>query len=168
MKESTLVIGIGNLYRRDDAVGLIVARRLKEKNLDHVEVLEMSGEGAALIEAWRGAEKVILIDAVRSGAEPGTIFRFEAHRQPIPTEFFHYLSTHAFSVAEAIELARTLNKLPPCLIVYGIEGKNFEAGEGLSREIELAAHEVQKQIRTTLEFKPLSLTKRRTWHDANH
>ena len=140
-----LVIGIGNEYRRDDAVGLIVVRRLREKNLDHVKILEISGEGAALIEARKNAKRVILIDAVQSGAQPGTIFRFEAHQQPIPTKFFRY-STHAFSVAEAIELARTLGGLPPKLIVYGIEGKNFEVGMGLSSEVEQAAHSVCEQV----------------------
>lgn len=144
-RDNILVIGIGNLYRRDDAVGLIVARRLREKNLDHVEILEMSGEGAALVEAWKGAEKVMLIDAVYSGARPGTIFRFEAHRHSIPTGFFRY-STHAFSIAEAIELARALGQLPQKLTVYGIEGEDFAAGEGLSPEVEHAASRVVDSI----------------------
>jgi hydrogenase maturation protease len=145
MTGNTLVIGIGNEYRHDDTVGLIVARRLREKNLDGVKVLELSGEGAALIEAWRDAETVILVDAVHSGAAPGTIFRFAARQQSIPTTFFHY-STHAFSVAEAIELARTLNQLPSRLIVYGIEGKDFAAGEGTSPEVEQAASRVVDSI----------------------
>lgn len=149
MTGNTLVIGIGNEYRHDDAVGLLVARRLREKNLDGVTMLELSGEGASLIEAWKGAEKVILIDAVHSGAQPGTIYRFEANQQPIPTKFFHY-STHAFSVAEAIALARTLNQLPSYLIVYGIEGKNFEAGLGLTPEVERASFTVLDRICTEL------------------
>lgn len=145
MTSNTLVIGVGNEYRHDDAVGLVVARRLREKNLQNVIVLEMSGTGAELIEAWRGAEKVILIDAAHSGAEPGKVFRFEAHHQSIPTEFFHY-STHALSVAEAIELARTLGHLPPHIIVYGIEGKDFTMGTGLSPEVEQAALTVLSRI----------------------
>lgn len=139
------VIGIGNPYRRDDAVGLVVARRLREKNLDGVKVLEMSGEGAALIEAWQGAERVIVIDAVCSGAAPGTIFRFVANQQAIPTEFFRY-STHHFGLAEAIELARALGRLPKELIVYGIEGKDFAGGEGVSPEVEQAASRVVDSI----------------------
>lgn len=140
-----LVIGIGNLYRRDDAAGLVVARALRDQNLDNIEVLEMSGEGAALIEAFQNAERVIVIDAVCSGAMPGTIFRFEAHRQPIPTEFFRY-STHNFGLAEAIELARSLGKLPKELIVYGIEGGDFTMGEGLSPEVAQATHQVLGKI----------------------
>lgn len=140
-----LIIGIGNAYRRDDGVGLIVARRLKEEAPDTIKVIEESGEGAALMESWKGTETVIIIDAVNSDSEPGTIHRLDAHEQSIPAKFFHY-STHAFSVAEAIELARALKKLPPRLIVYGIEGKNFEAGEGLSPEVEQAAEEVIKAV----------------------
>jgi hydrogenase maturation protease len=150
-KNRTLVIGIGNEFRGDDAFGLVVARRLQERRLDHLTVLEQSGEGAALMEAWKGFENVILIDAVQSGAEPGTVFRFEAHTQRIPTQFFHY-STHAFSVAEAIELARALNQLPPRLVVYGIEGRNFETGTELSPTINDGVKRVVERIKQEIEF----------------
>ncbi len=148
-KPLILIIGIGNTYRRDDAVGLVVARRLQEENISGVKISEESGEGADLMEAWQGFATVIIIDAVSSGSQPGTIHRLDAHERPIPENFFHY-STHAFSVAEAIELARVLKKLPPRLIVYGIEGQNFAAGEGLSPEVEKAAAEVFKAVREEL------------------
>jgi hydrogenase maturation protease len=142
-----LIIGIGNEYRSDDAVGLLVARRLKKLVSDDVTVIEQSGEGAALMEAWKEADAVILIDAVQSGAEAGTIHRLDAQAQQIPQRFFRY-STHAFSVAEAIELARALNQLPPRLLLYGIEGENFAAGTELSTEIMNAAEEVARRILT--------------------
>lgn len=126
-RDHVLVIGIGNEYRGDDSVGLRIARKLAAKSIPNVEVIEESGEGASLLEAWKGAQTVLLVDAVSSNAEPGAIHRFDAHAENIPRKFFHY-STHAFSVAEAVELARTMNQLPPRLIVFGIEGKNFQAG----------------------------------------
>jgi hydrogenase maturation protease len=137
----SLIIGIGNEYRGDDAVGLIVARRLKVLLGESVTVLEQSGDGAALMEYWRGAEAVIIIDAAMSGAAPGTIRRFDASAQPIPKDAFR-CSTHAFGVAEAIELSRALTQLPRSLIVYGIEGKNFAVGVGLSPEVEKAVGEM--------------------------
>jgi hydrogenase maturation protease len=152
-KSVTLIIGLGNEYRRDDAVGLMVARRLKDAAPEHVRVLEQSGEGAGLMESWKDADAVILIDAVHSGAKPGTLHRLDAHAQPIPTRFFHY-STHAFSVAEAIELARALGQLPPRLILYGIEGKTFEAGLGLSPEVEKAAQKVVGRVLGDLRGDP--------------
>ena len=140
-----LVIGVGNAYRCDDAVGLIVAQRLRALVPPGITILEQSGEGAALMEAWQDADHVILVDAASSGESPGTIHRFEAAVAPIPAQFFNY-STHAFSVAEAVEMARQLDKLPPSLIVYGIEGRSFSFGQGLSLEVEQAARTVVDQV----------------------
>jgi hydrogenase maturation protease len=140
-----LIIGIGNEYRGDDAVGLIVARRLRGRLSASVKVLEQTGDGAALMEAWRGVETVIVIDAVASGAAPGAIHRFDANTRPISKNAFR-CSTHAFGVAEAIELSRALGEIPQSLVVYGIEGKNFAAGVGLSPEVEKAACQAVRQV----------------------
>jgi len=142
-RSRVLLIGIGNEYRSDDGVGLVATRKLRA--LPNAKVIEESGEGMALMEVWKGADTVILLDAVSSSAAPGTIHRFEVHAEPIPTKVFN-CSTHAFSIAEAIELARTLNQLPPRMIVYGIEGKNFAAGVGLSSEVEKAVQDVVERV----------------------
>jgi hydrogenase maturation protease len=144
-----LIIGLGNEYRSDDAVGRVVAQKLRAESLDGVRILEETGEGATLIEAWRGADLVILIDAVHSGANPGTVYRIDAHAEEIPRSLFHY-STHAFSIAEAVELARALGQLPPRLVIFGIEGKNYESGVGLSPEIETAAEETACRVKVEL------------------
>ena len=141
----TVVIGIGNEYRGDDAVGIVVARRLRAQLPHEIKIIEAGGEGASLLNAWQGATSVVLLDAVQSGARPGTIHRFDASTKPIPSGFFHY-STHAFSLAEAVELSRALHQLPPHLIVYGIEGSDFAAGVGLSAAVERAAASVISQV----------------------
>jgi hydrogenase maturation protease len=141
----TLLIGVGNEYRSDDGVGLMVVRAIREKQLSSVIVKEESGEGAALMEAWQGFQNVIVVDAVSSGAKPGTVFRIDAHTETVPKKFFHY-STHAFSVSEAIELARAMNILPTKLAVYGIEGNNFTAGTAVSVLVQQAAHKIIDQI----------------------
>lgn len=141
-----LIIGVGNAYRRDAAVGLTVAQRLRQELPDDVTIREASGDGAALIELWNEADAVILIDAVQSGAAPGTVHRFEACKQSIPAACFRS-STPAFSVAEAIELARVLQQLPAWLVVYGIEGKNFTAGVSLSPEVDKAVGELVERVR---------------------
>ena len=134
-----VIIGMGNEYRGDDAAGLIVARRLGGG------AIESSGDGAALIEAWRGAEVVIVIDAARSGAPAGTIHRFDARERELPREAF--ASTHAFGLAEAVELSRALGELPPRMIVYAVEGAGFDAGAGLSPEVERAIGVLVERIR---------------------
>jgi len=140
-----VVIGVGNEYRSDDGAGIAVARRLRTLFSAGVTILEESGEGAALMQAWQGATWVMLVDAVRSGASPGTIHRLDARATPLPMGFFHY-STHAFSVAEAVELARSLDQLPAHLIVYGIEGASFTAGVEFSPAVEQAVEAVVERL----------------------
>lgn len=141
----TLIIGVGNDFRGDDCAGLEVARRLRALNLPGVVITEHAGEGAALMETWRAASRVILIDAAQSGAAPGTVHRLDASTQAIPAAFFSY-STHAFSVAEAVEMARALGELPPNLIIYGIEGTRFALGEALSPAVEAAIARVTDAV----------------------
>lgn len=142
---SIKIIGVGNPFRGDDGAGRAVARALRARALPGVTVLEATGEGGALLDAWADADTVILIDAARAQGEPGTIYRFDARKEHLPTQFFNY-STHAFSVAEAVQLARTLAQLPPTLLLYGIEGAAFEAGSGLSPVVERAVGQVVEQI----------------------
>ncbi len=150
MSRPILLIGIGNEYRGDDGVGLVAARELQAKKLPHILVTECSGDGAELMEMWKSAATVILVDAVSSGAKPGTIYRLDALTQPIAASF-SFPSTHAFGVAQALGLARALDQLPPCLMIYAIEGKNFAAGKGLSTEVEQAVREVVAQVASEVQ-----------------
>lgn len=144
-RSGIVVIGIGNRFRGDDGVGIIVARLLRQQVPAGIKIIEASGEGAALMDAWKDTANVFIVDAVQSGAPSGTIHQFDAHTTPIPSRFFHY-STHAFGVAEAIELARALNQLPSRLILYGVEGANFSAGVELSAKVQPAADAVIAQL----------------------
>jgi hydrogenase maturation protease len=141
----SLVIGVGNELRGDDGTGLFVARRLMALELPGVTVMEHSGEGAGLVELIRSAEQMVIVDAVQAGGEPGWIHRIDAHTESVPTNFFNY-STHAFSVAEAVEMCRALDVLPPCLVIYGVEGAQFDAGAALSPQVESACSQVVGRI----------------------
>lgn len=143
-RTTPLIIGVGNPYRCDDGAGVLAARRVREQRPD-VRMVEASGEGASLMETWRSEDWVVLIDAVRAGGTPGRICRLDARRERIPAEFFHY-STHAFSVAEAVEMSRALDALPGRLVIYGIEGKNYAAGRLVSLEVAAAVEEVVNQV----------------------
>jgi hydrogenase maturation protease len=150
MSNDVLVIGVGNTFRGDDGVGPAVAARLRELALLGVTVLEQSGEGTSLIAAWENAAYVIVVDAVQSGAEPGTIHRLDVTERPIPAHFSSHFSGHAFGVAGAVELGRLLGKLPKRLIVYGIEGLTFATGQGLSAGVKDGVETAVNQIRQEL------------------
>lgn len=132
-----VVIGIGNEFRRDDGVGIAVARRLKNRLPESVKIIEQSGEAASLMEAWQGAESVIVIDAISSGAPPGTVRRVDLTTAEIPAGLCRS-SSHHFGVAEAVGLARELKRLPARLVLIGIEGEDFSEGTECSEKVTLA------------------------------
>ena len=145
-----LILGIGNRFRCDDGVGPAVADRL---NALGILALEHSGEGAGLIDAWTGAGRVIVVDATQSGGEPGTIVRLDAVGAAPPRGLFRY-SSHLFGLAEAVETARALGKLPECLVIWGIEGAAFGFGDTLTPAVAEAAETVTRRIVEDLTAPP--------------
>jgi hydrogenase maturation protease len=141
---SVVVIGVGNDLRADDAAGLEVARRLRDE--PGIGVTAYQGEATELLELWSGADAVVVVDTVRTGGATGTIHRFDATSDPLPLPL-HGSSSHAISVAEAIELARTLGRLPDRVIVYGIEGARFALTNELSDPVERAINPVADAVR---------------------
>jgi hydrogenase maturation protease len=140
-----VLVGVGNPYRGDDGAGPAVAERVRSHAPAGVEVVTCEQEASRVIDAFEGADSAVLVDAVSSGAEPGTVHRFDAADGPVPARAFRS-STHAFGVGEAIELARALGKLPASVIVYGIEGSAFAAGEGLSPAVEGAVDRAAEAV----------------------
>lgn len=130
-----LLIGVGNPYRRDDAIGLLAVRAVEDRLIAPFRQIQTSGEGTEIMQLLESAQAAIIVDAVNSGAFPGTIHSLDASSESIPSDFFNY-STHAFSVAEAIEMMRVLGTLPPHVVLVGMEGADFSAGEGLSEIVE--------------------------------
>lgn len=147
------IIGIGNLFRGDDAVGLLAARRLRERLDLSVEVVEAEGDGLALLDLMEGADQVLMIDAVKSGGHPGTTVRLDLSKESrwgrlVPC------STHAIGIGEAIDLARTLGRLPKRVMLYGIEIDSFESGAALSEPVRRGLDSVVEQVLKEIERTP--------------
>ncbi len=133
--ERVVVIGVGNALGGDDAAGLLVARRVRER-VAGIDVVEHEGDPTGLVELLDGAGGAVIVDALRSGSPPGTVRRFDAGAAPLPVRLRGSTSTHAVGLADAIELARTLGRLPARLVVIGIEGERFTAGAAHTPAVE--------------------------------
>jgi hydrogenase maturation protease len=140
-----LVIGIGNPDRGDDGFGPAVARRLRGSVLFGVRILERSGDALALIEDWNGFSSVVLVDVVTPITEPGRVYRLDLTGSSLPIGVAPR-STHSFGVAEVVELARSLGRLPRYLAMYLVEGERFETGAPLSPAVAKAVVEVAELI----------------------
>ena len=145
-RKPVAVIGVGNDLRRDDGVGLFVARRVGGDRPEKVKVTCGVPDGTAILEAWSGAQLAMVVDCVSSGASAGRIYRFDALAERLPEALFSRVSTHCFSIIKVIELARAIGRLPGKLLVYGIEGGDTDCGEGLTPAVRRAAEVVVNKM----------------------
>jgi hydrogenase maturation protease len=126
-----LIIGLGNPDRGDDAAGILVARRLAERG---IETVQHRGGTLDLIEIWDRVPCAVAVDAVLSGADPGTLHIWDALTSELRNDVFRS-STHAFELTDAVHLARALDRLPEKLTIYGIEAAQFVPGTPPSSQV---------------------------------
>ena len=112
--------------------------------------LDAGGDPLALISKWRPEDRVLIVDAVRSGATLGAIHRFDSDdRSMVPAPAA--ISSHGIGVAELLDLARMTGRRPARLVFYGIEGSDFDVGEELSAPVERALAPAAARIHAELE-----------------
>ncbi len=134
------VIGLGTRFG-DDASGLLVAEGLAESLAESGLEAVSCGRPVDLLEALDGAEAAVLVDATRSGLEPGTV------HEPAPEALCEArpVSSHGLGVAEALALARALGRLPERLAIVGIEAERTE-GEELSAAVRASLLEARERV----------------------
>ncbi|MEJ2167334.1 MAG: hydrogenase maturation protease [Deltaproteobacteria bacterium] len=143
-------IGVGNEHRQDDGVGIFIVRHPALLHFPGGRVAESQRDGTHLMELWKGAGIVFVFDAVYTRSTAGTIYRLDAVKERLPADLLR-LSTHTLGVTEAVELSRILNQLPTELIFFGIEGKDFGQGQGLSPKCEQAALMVIRRVAAEIQ-----------------
>lgn len=146
------IIGLGNVFCGDDAVGNFVARQLLPYQSPSVSIIEGGLTGLNLLHEMPGTDRLILIDAVSSQAAEGTIIRMTL---PQDLEQVGRLawgasgaSTHKLGLSDALTLADALRELPHEVVIYGIELGTVIPGSPLSPKVEAATYEVAKLIAT--------------------
>ncbi|WP_037559690.1 hydrogenase maturation protease [Spirillospora albida] len=127
----TIVIGVGNPFRRDDGAGPAVIDALRGRVAATLAVTD--GEPARLIELWAGADLAIVVDAVRADPPvPGRVHDLGADAAALAGPA---VSGHAFGLGEAVALGRAVGRLPGRLRVLAIEGLDFGLGAGLTPQV---------------------------------
>lgn len=146
------VIGFGNDLRGDDGAGLRVVRRLAGRVPESVRLVEAVPDAVALLDLWKGADEVVVIDAMRSGAPAGTVATVDIDRDREDGSLVGepMTSSHAMGLAEAVALARALDRLPPRLRVHGIEAGSFAHGAPLSAAVAQAADALADRLAAEL------------------
>lgn len=157
-----VVVGMGSEWRRDDGVGLAVARRVAEfteaRALPNCRVVAPLGDPLDLLGHWDGANLAVVVDATRSELAPGTISRieFEDPDQVASAESgsdrgpgLGRSSTHGIGLVGVLRLARAVQQAPARTVVIGVEGEDFRQGSELSSAVVAA---VDKAATCVLEL----------------
>lgn len=143
---SSIIIGIGNEFRGDDAAGILIARKLKE-DFPTLNILEFQQIELDLIDYFKKFNQVVLIDAIISEKnENGTIIKFILNEN-FDYSKFQYFSSHSISLSEIFQFARLLDCFPESLVIIGIKASNFQMGTQISFDIEKTYNLVKEEIK---------------------
>jgi hydrogenase maturation protease len=141
----TLVIGVGNLLRCDDGAGVHVVNRLKTE-ASHIDAEDVAMGSIEILEAMKGYDRVIIVDAVMTGAEPGTIFRVNVSRGEEPPVV---ASSHGVDLVTTLKLGARLfqEEMPREQIIIGVEAGDITTlSEECTPPVEAAINRVVEDI----------------------
>ncbi|MEW6067005.1 MAG: HyaD/HybD family hydrogenase maturation endopeptidase [Nitrospirota bacterium] len=132
--QKIIILGVGNILLSDEGVGVHVANELMKMDLPpDVSVVEGGTDGFYLMNVITEAERLIVIDAVKGGEPPGSIYRFNVKDvKACPPGF--KTSVHQIGILEVINLSELIGKTPHTTVI-GVEPKSIDMGMELSPEI---------------------------------
>lgn len=131
------VIGLGNPLMGDDGFGLVALARLRnEWTLEGVELADGGTWGMSLLPLIEDSDRVVLLDAIAAGANPGDIVVLERDRLPIYLK--RKLSPHQVDLSDVLAAAEWRGKLPVETVAIGVEPQSVEMGLELSPEVDRA------------------------------
>lgn len=138
-KPPLVVIGVGNILCSDEGVGVHIVNELQHMTLpSYVAIFDCGTSGIAVLEAMDSARKVIIIDAVYSRGEPGTIYLYTMDDiLQMEDRLLLFISLHQFDLISTLKLANLTDayKMPHEIVLIGIEVKSLDCSLSLSDEV---------------------------------
>jgi hydrogenase maturation protease len=141
-----VVIGCGNLNRSDDAVGVCVIHRLRAEFGSAlppgVKLFDAGTAGMEVMFQARGASSLLIVDACRSGSDPGAVFCLPGSE--INTAHQPGYTLHDFRWDHAVYAGRRIfgDAFPSDVTVFLVEAESLELGTELSETVACAADKV--------------------------
>jgi hydrogenase maturation protease len=139
---TTVLIGVGNVHRRDDGIGPAVVGQVAATNPHGVRIVTCAAEPTAILDAWDGCLLAVLVDAA-VGVPAGSVRQWslaelDATSTPV--------SSHDLSLRQTFELARALGRAPGRVVVIGVGVADSGHGAGLSPEVRSALPEAVRLV----------------------
>jgi hydrogenase maturation protease len=132
----TLILGVGNLLMSDDGLGVHVLRRLETEAARLPETVQLVDGGTAGLELLgylEGVSRLIIVDAVKAGDQPGTLVRLTG--EAVPAYLSLKISPHEVALPDMLMTAKLRDLYPPEVVVWGIQPASLALGTDLSPEV---------------------------------
>ncbi|OFV67550.1 MAG: hydrogenase maturation protease [Candidatus Syntrophoarchaeum caldarius] len=146
--KKVLILCCGNPLALDDGIGIYVLEELRKEELpDYVELVDAGTGGLSILNLIEDAEKIIIVDAVRTGGDIGTIHIIKGNDLPEPESV--NFSLHDLGLVDVLRIGETImpESMPDDITIVGIEvEKSDEFGIGLTPEVEKTIPEVVRRI----------------------
>ena len=136
METSTLILCCGNPSCGDDALGPALAGWLRARLPagGPVRMMELAQPDVGLIDRLQRCARLIVVDACRAGAAPGTLFRWSWPQIINSAARTATVSSHGLGIIEVLRLAEQLDQLPPT-VIFAVEGDYFDVGAPMSEPV---------------------------------
>lgn len=130
---NVLVLGLGNILLSDEGVGVKVVEELQNRYdcSDAVEIVDGGTMGLELLPYFEERSHILIVDAVKSGNEPGTVTRI---KDP-PAFLQEKTSPHQIGLPDVLRIAAITDSLPQNVMLFGMEPKRLSTGLNLSAEV---------------------------------
>lgn len=141
----TLVVGIGSTIRGDDGVGVQAVRQFKARCPESVEVIELGTAGLSLLDFVEGFDRLVIIDAILTGAAPGTVHELTGEEV---AKTVHLGVGHEADLPTALSLGQKLSRhMPADVVVVAVEAADTTTfSEELTPEVAFAIPEVLERV----------------------
>jgi hydrogenase maturation protease len=141
-----LVLGLGNILLRDEGIGVWVAESLSREFGFPIEVAMLEGGtlGLDLLPRLDGVERLLLVDAVKLGREPGDIVRLEG--DAVPAALDVKISPHQIGVQDLLAAARLMGHELPVVVLWGMEPERLDPGTAFSPRVSAALPKLRDDV----------------------
>ena len=129
-----VIMGTGNILLKDEGIGVHVIRALEAEALpENVEIVDGGTAALDVLQLLGDVDRLIVVDAVRGGDEPGAIYRLSPN--DILEQRSECLSLHQLGLLDALQMAEKLGRAPREVIIIGIQPKEVSLGLDPSAEV---------------------------------
>ncbi|MBN2119792.1 MAG: HyaD/HybD family hydrogenase maturation endopeptidase [Candidatus Omnitrophica bacterium] len=146
MYKKVVILGLGNILLKDEGIGVHISEELTKLRLgDNIEIIDGGTASLDALIQTANFDKLVIVDALRAGKKPGTIYRFNSHQLHAHLDS-RKLSLHQFSLLEALSITEKTGNLPKEVIFIGVEPEKIDWGLEVSKSVKEKIPEIIKLV----------------------